>query len=278
MRARSPTLTMSNSRISRSCSVRAASQSPSRQVRTRRAYPAGSTLPSPGTTPSAPIAIATSTSTSEPVSTEKPSRARSSRCLTSVPQACVVAARVLDTGDQAVGGEGEQHLRVELGVHRHRDVVGEDRDGESLAEEAEVALDLRRMGTRVERRRHHHGVTPDGDGDGGVLGDARRRHVDGPGEHRELSGDVGRPPRRAPRADEHRTGRRPHPSIRARTARRRRRRRDGRRAVPATACRCRARGVNGVQTGGITPRKRDGCRSSCGAPHSFPAAPDCQTS
>ena len=74
-------------------------------------------------------------------------------------------------------------------MHRHGDVVGEDRDVESLAEDAEVPLDLRRVGAGVEGRSHHHTVAPDRRRRRGVLGDAQRRHVDGPGEDRQLTGE-----------------------------------------------------------------------------------------
>ena len=60
--------TISNSWARRSCSARTCSQSPACAARCMRTYPEGSTLPSPGTEPSAPARYAPSTTISWPVS------------------------------------------------------------------------------------------------------------------------------------------------------------------------------------------------------------------
>src|SRR4051812_22811860 len=56
----------------RPCRPRPPPRPPPRHSRSSRTYPCGSTFASPGTAPSAPIASAASTVTSDPVSTLKP--------------------------------------------------------------------------------------------------------------------------------------------------------------------------------------------------------------
>lgn len=104
-------------------------------------------------------------------------------------QTALVTAAVLETGQCAVLGQLPHQGRGELGVHRDRDVVGEQREVDGRAEPPEVSGGLLRMRTCVEGGGRHEGVRAELRGGPRVLGDPGRRRVDDPGQDRD-------PPRR----------------------------------------------------------------------------------
>src|SRR5690606_23612097 len=102
----------------------------------------------------------------------------------------LVAAAVLEAGDYPFPRELDDGGALEHDLDIGRDVVGEHRNIHSLAQGAEVPLDLFLVRSDVERGGRDHGVRAQPLGDAGVLQHGGGAHVDDAGDDRDLPGGV----------------------------------------------------------------------------------------
>ena len=98
-------------------------------------------------------------------------------------EADVVAGGVLHALQHAVLAQTHQHGGVELGVHAHGQVVGEQRQVGMLADGAEVTLGLLRAAQGVERGGGDQRVDAEALGTLGLIDHAQGFHVDDAGKH-----------------------------------------------------------------------------------------------
>ena len=96
----------------------------------------------------------------------------------------VVARRILDPRENPLASEPDEHVRVQLLVDAHRQVVGEQRKVDLLANGTEIGFDLVGAAERVEGGGRDDGVGPELARGAGVLDHPLRLSVDDAHEHR----------------------------------------------------------------------------------------------